>query len=47
MIPVLNEIGTHCAVFGNHDFGKLVLVFVFFFVQSKKIYKILIVNLRQ
>ena len=22
MIPVLNECGTHCAVFGNHDFGK-------------------------
>ena len=22
MIPVLNKIGTHCAVFGNHDFGK-------------------------
>ncbi|CAG4938549.1 unnamed protein product [Colias eurytheme] len=20
MVPVLNEIGTHCAVFGNHDF---------------------------
>jgi hypothetical protein len=23
MVPVLNECGTHCAVFGNHDFGKL------------------------
>lgn len=22
MVPVLNSIGTHCAVFGNHDFGK-------------------------
>jgi hypothetical protein len=22
MIHVLNECGTHCAVFGNHDFGK-------------------------
>lgn len=21
MVPVLNAIGTHCAVFGNHDFG--------------------------
>lgn len=21
MIPVLNTVGTHCAVFGNHDFG--------------------------
>lgn len=23
MIPVLNKIGTHCAVLGNHDFGKI------------------------
>ena len=22
MVPVLNMLGTHCAVFGNHDFGK-------------------------
>lgn len=22
MIPVLNQVGTHCAVFGNHDFGE-------------------------
>lgn len=22
MVTVLNEIGTHCAVFGNHDFGE-------------------------
>lgn len=22
MVPVLNAVGTHCAVFGNHDFGK-------------------------
>ena len=22
MIHVLNECGTHCAVYGNHDFGK-------------------------
>ena len=22
MIPVLNRLGTHCAVYGNHDFGK-------------------------
>lgn len=21
MVPVLNAVGTHCAVFGNHDFG--------------------------
>lgn len=24
MVPVLNAVGTHCAVFGNHDFGKLI-----------------------
>ncbi|VEN57652.1 unnamed protein product [Callosobruchus maculatus] len=22
MIPVLNEVGTHCAVFGNHEFDN-------------------------
>lgn len=22
MVPVLNQIGTKCAVFGNHDFGE-------------------------
>lgn len=22
MVPVLNDVGTHCAVLGNHDFGK-------------------------
>lgn len=22
MVPVLNDVGTICAVFGNHDFGK-------------------------
>ena len=22
MIPVLNQLGIHCAVLGNHDFGK-------------------------
>lgn len=27
MIPVLNEIGVHCAVLGNHDFGKIKTVF--------------------
>ena len=21
MIPVLNSVGVHCAVYGNHDFG--------------------------
>ena len=21
MVPVLNQLGVHCAVFGNHDFG--------------------------
>ena len=24
MIPVLNQLGTHVAVYGNHDFGKLI-----------------------
>ena len=23
MIPILNAIGVHCAVYGNHDFGEL------------------------
>lgn len=23
MIPVLNKVGTHCAVLGNHDFGRI------------------------
>lgn len=23
MVPVLNRVGTHCAVLGNHDFGKM------------------------
>lgn len=22
MVPVLNHVGTACAVYGNHDFGK-------------------------
>ena len=22
MVPVLNQLGVHCAVYGNHDFGK-------------------------
>ena len=22
MVPVLNSCGIHCAVYGNHDFGK-------------------------
>lgn len=22
MVPVMNQLGIHCAVFGNHDFGK-------------------------
>ena len=22
MVPVLNMLGTHCAVYGNHDFGE-------------------------
>ena len=27
MIPALNKIGVHAAVYGNHDFGKTVFVF--------------------
>ena len=22
MVPVLNQLGVHCSVYGNHDFGK-------------------------
>ena len=22
MVPVLNQLGVHCAVYGNHDFGE-------------------------
>ena len=22
MVPILNAIGVHCAVYGNHDFGE-------------------------
>ena len=22
MVPVLNKLGTHCACYGNHDFGE-------------------------
>ena len=22
MVPVLNKLGVHCAVYGNHDFGR-------------------------
>ena len=24
MLPVLKEVGTQCAVFGNHDFGEYI-----------------------
>ena len=24
MIPVLNKIGVHAALYGNHDFGKFI-----------------------
>lgn len=35
MVPVLNDVGTMCAVFGNHDFGMLNFAgFFFFFVVS-------------
>lgn len=29
MTPVLNKFGTHCAVFGNHDFGTKILHLAF------------------
>ena len=29
MVPVLNRLGVHCAVYGNHDFG-LFSIFVFY-----------------
>ena len=22
MVPVLNQVGVHCSVYGNHDFGE-------------------------
>ena len=22
MVPVLNQLGVHCSVYGNHDFGE-------------------------
>ena len=28
MIPVLNMLGTHCGVFGNHDFGEYVYIII-------------------
>ena len=29
MVPVLNRLGVHCAVYGNHDFG-LFSIFLFY-----------------
>lgn len=29
MVPVLNSIGVHCAVYGNHDFGMTYFFFNF------------------
>lgn len=29
MVPVLNSLGIQCAVYGNHDFGKVFCVCVF------------------
>ena len=26
MVPVLNKLDVRCAVYGNHDFGKLFLI---------------------
>lgn len=28
MVPVLNEVGVHCAVLGNHDFGKYLAKYI-------------------
>ena len=28
MVPVLNQLGVHCSVYGNHDFGEYLLVLV-------------------
>lgn len=30
MVPVLNDVGTMCAVFGNHDFGMVNFTSQFF-----------------
>lgn len=30
MSKVLNELGTQCAVFGNHEFGKLLKINLFY-----------------
>lgn len=27
MVPVLNDVGTMCAVFGNHDFGMSIIIY--------------------
>jgi hypothetical protein len=35
MVPVLNAIGVHCAVVGNHDFGEFVLLFKVVMFQPK------------
>ena len=32
MVPVLNKLGVHCAVYGNHDFGRWTFLFVFVFI---------------
>ena len=34
MIPVLNQLGTHVAVYGNHDFGKLIQLMITYFWLS-------------
>ena len=30
MVPILQALGVHCAVFGNHDFGNYTEIFHFF-----------------
>lgn len=35
MVPVLNDVGTMCAVFGNHDFGMVNFYFIFSACHAK------------
>ena len=36
MVPVLNAIGVHCAVYGNHDFGKCHGLFLYTWDHKSK-----------
>lgn len=53
MIPVLNKVGTHCAVLGNHDFGMLmenavcVCVWVYIFHISFPLFIIIFLSSTQ